>query len=78
MAILSNEYDYVILADTNLNPHFRNTMISTLEDFYEVDVEVKEFPISLEEAIARDENRKASVGKDVIMKQYQQWIDYKG
>lgn len=38
--------------------------------------EVKEFPISLEEAIERDSKRKNSVGEDVIRKQYKQWLEY--
>lgn len=75
-AIQSNEYDYIILADTNLNPKFRNSLINTIENFYEVPIEVKEFPITLEEAIKRDSNRKASVGESVIAKQFDQWIQY--
>ena len=67
----------VYCADTNLTAKFRYELIKRLESLgYEV--EVREFPISLEEAWKRDEKRADSVGRDVIYKQYQQWKEYKG
>lgn len=68
----------VIISDTNLNPKFRNKLLAKLGNLgYEV--EIKEFPITLEEAWKRDQFRgKLSVGRDVIYKQWQQWLDYKG
>lgn len=38
--------------------------------------EIKEFPISLEEAIERDSKRENSVGEDAIRKQYKLWLEY--
>lgn len=65
----------LILADTNLNPKYRNTLIKELtENGYEV--EIKEFPITIEEAWKRDARRKNGVGHDVIAKQYEQWLEY--
>ena len=40
--------------------------------------EIKEFPITLEEAIKRDNLRQNGVGERVIRKQYQQWLEYIG
>ena len=65
----------VIISDTNLNPKTRNKWITLLRDLgYEV--EVKDFPVSLEEAYKRDTLRANGVGRDVIYKQYQQWLTY--
>lgn len=67
----------VIISDTNLNKKYREDLISKLVGMgYKV--EIKEFPIKLEEAWKRDVSRPVSVGKDVIYKQYQQWLEYKG
>lgn len=67
----------LIVADTNLNPDYRNTLYANLEDFgYEV--EIKDFPITLEEAWKRDSLRGNGVGRDVIYKQWQQWLVYSG
>lgn len=67
----------IIVADTNLSPFYREQLISLLETVgYQV--EIKEFPITLEEAWKRDALRTNGVGKDVIYKQYQQWLEYKG
>lgn len=67
----------VIVSDTNLNQKRRDELIKFLED-YDFEVEIKEFPISLEEAWSRDRIRENGVGHEVIYRQYQQWIDYKG
>ena len=68
----------IIIADTNLNPSTRNRLIDLCTSLgYEV--EIKEFPITLEEAWKRDQFRGVfSVGRDVIYKQWQQWLEYKG
>ena len=73
----SQDHD-IIIADTNLNPSTRNRLIDLCTSLgYEV--EIKEFPITLEEAWKRDQFRGVfSVGRDVIYKQWQQWLEYKG
>lgn len=66
----------IIISDTNLNPKHREPLIQKLKGLgYEV--EIKEFPISLEEAWKRDANRRGGVGYTTIYRQYQQWLDYK-
>jgi len=67
----------IIIADTNLNPVYREQLITSLKSFG-FTIEIKEFPITLEEAWKRDASRTNGVGKDVIYKQYQQWLEYKG
>lgn len=67
----------VIISDTNLNEDNRSHLIELLES-YGYDVEIKEFPVSLEEAWKRDAARKNGVGHAVIAKQYGQWLAYKG
>lgn len=67
----------VIISDTNLNEKTRNKLIKVADDLgYEV--EIKEFPISLEEAWKRDANRVNGVGHSVIYQMYQKWLEYKG
>lgn len=62
----------VVIADTNLNPTIRDKWAMTCENLgYEV--EIKPFPITLEEAWKRDTLRANGVGRDVIYKQWQQW-----
>lgn len=66
-----------ILADTNLNAERRKEWVDCLTDLgYEV--EIKDFPITLEEAWKRDAMRGQGVGRDVIYKQWQQWLEYTG
>lgn len=66
----------VYCADTNLVARHRYELIKRLESLgYEV--EVREFPISLEDAWKRDEKRVDTVGRDVIYKQYRLWKEYK-
>lgn len=66
----------VIIADTNLNTHYRNILIQHLKDtgFH---VEIKEFDISFEEACKRDGFRHNGVGYEVIAKFYKQYLEYK-
>ena len=65
----------VIIADTNLNKERRLQLIEHLEDIG-YSVVIKEFPITLEEAWARDSLRAYGVGHCVIYKQWQQWNEY--
>src|SRR5690606_33869166 len=67
----------IIISDTNLNEKYRKQLISKLESLG-YDVEIMEFPISLEEAWKRDSLRPNGVGHSVIYKQYQKWLEYKG
>lgn len=67
----------VIISDTNLNPKVRARMIELLDDF-DYEVEIKEFPVSFEEAIRRDRYRLNGVGQEVIYKQWKQWNTYIG
>ena len=67
----------VVISDTNINPNTRNKWITLLTELgYEVDV--KEFPITLEQAYKRDSLRANGVGQNVIYSQYQKWLEYKG
>ncbi len=67
----------IIISDTNLNPKIRNKWVQSLTDVgYEV--EIKDFPITLEEAYNRDTSRANGVGRDVIYTQYKKWLEYTG
>jgi predicted kinase len=67
----------LIVADTNLNADYRTPLVANLKDLgYEV--EIKDFPITLEESWKRDSLRGNGVGRDVIYKQWQQWLKYVG
>ena len=73
----ANKKQNVVISDTNLNPKYRVSLIMKLKKLgYEV--EIKDFPISYEEAVKRDLYRPMSVGQQVIYKQYQQWLEYVG
>lgn len=65
----------IIVSDTNLKSidreFWRQFAKNNGHDF-----EIKEFPISLEEAIERDSKRKNSVGEEVIRNQYKLWLEY--
>lgn len=65
----------IIISNTNLNSKTREFW----KDFakhHNYEFEIKEFPITLEEAIKRDNLRQNGVGERVIRKQYQQWLEY--
>ena len=67
----------IICSDTNLSESRRAALITKLEGLgYEV--EIKEFPITLEEAWKRDAAREDGVGHSVIAEQYEKWLAYKG
>lgn len=67
----------VIISDTNLNAERRGNMLKLLESYGYV-VELKEFPITLEEAWDRDASRVNGVGHSVIATQYELWLNYIG
>lgn len=65
----------IIVADTNLNAKNRAKVQRFLESLgYEV--EIKDFPITLEQAWKRDAQREGGVGHDILAKQWQQWLEY--
>lgn len=65
----------VIVSDTNLTEKYRVALIAKLES-YGYEVEIKEFPIDIEEAWSRDAARLNGVGHSVIAKQHEQFMDY--
>ena len=67
----------VVISDTNLSKEYRDKLISKLEGLgYEV--ELKDFPITLEEAWKRDSLRANGVGHTIIYQQYLKWLEYIG
>lgn len=68
------EYD-IIISDTNLNEIYRNAWVERGEE-NGYQVEIVDFPITLEEAWKRDAARANGVGHDVIYAQYKQWEEY--
>ena len=79
-AVLSQGVDVVILADTNLN----RARLEAKMDALRADprtaghVWTKEFPITFEEALKRDNARPDGVGHTVLWRQYLQWREYIG
>ncbi len=67
----------IVVSDTNLNPKTRATLTELLTK-HGYTVTIKTFPISLEEAWARDAARANGVGHSVIAKQYNDWLAYIG
>lgn len=65
----------VIISDTNLNPKTRKMWEEYLTRLG-MEIEYKDFPVDVQEAIRRDTHRKNSVGYEVIHKQWQQWLEY--
>lgn len=64
----------IIVADTNLSK------VESLESYLAnlgFEVQRKEFPIALSEAIRRDSLRNPSVSAKVIEMQFQKWMEYK-
>ena len=70
------EYD-IIISDTNLNEVYRNAWVERGEE-NGYQVEIIDFPITLEEAWKRDAARVNGVGHNTIYQQYKQWEEYKG
>lgn len=73
----ANSNRNIIVSDTNLTPRFRNRLLEYLKSLGYM-VEVRDFPITWEEAIKRDLGRKYSVGASVISKQFENWYEYSG
>jgi predicted kinase len=72
--VVAHQQDFII-SDTNLNPKYRIPLIKRLEDAGYT-VEIKTFDTTFEQCVKNDLNRKNSVGKDIIYKQWQQWNQY--
>lgn len=67
----------IVCADTNLNPKYRAKLEVELEELgYEV--ELRFFPIDYIEACRRDEQRRDTVGREFIYKQYLQYMEASG
>jgi len=67
----------LIVSDTNLNPDRLKQLEQRLKTFG-YDVDVKTFPVTLEEAWKRDAARKDGVGHSVIAEQYEKYLKYVG
>ena len=63
----------VVVADTNLNPKFRQKMIKFCHE-HGADVQLVYFPISLDEAILRDRNRANTVGPVIVKRFYDMFV----
>lgn len=74
-ALLKRE---LIVADTNLNPATRDMWVEYLRMIGYNQIEIKAFPVTLEEAIRRDSLRANGVGKDVIYRQWKDWLKFTG
>lgn len=68
----------IIISDTNLSLKYRQKLINLFEKGYGYTVEVKEFDCDLETLFKRDQLRANGVGREVIYRQYLQWLEYKG
>ena len=64
----------VIISDTNLHAGRRNELVKRLQDAG-YDVQLMMFPIDVMTAIKRDEQRRDTVGHQVIWKQYEQFCE---
>lgn len=67
----------IICSDTNLNATYRNALVEKLKNLGYT-VEIKEFDCDLETLFKRDQLRANGVGREVIYRQYLQWLEYKG
>lgn len=64
----------IVVSDTNLKQKYHDYWRKLAEDCgYEFQVEY--FPVSLEEAWKRDERRPNSVGRNVISRQWKDWLE---
>lgn len=71
--ISGNKVDTIICSDTNLDIQRLHNTIDQIKKRHPdviLNVEIKQFPVSYEEAVKRDANRTTSVGAFVIGKQY--------
>lgn len=69
-------YD-LIVSDTNLNPDRLKQLEQRLKTFG-YDVDIKTFPVTLEEAWKRDAARKDGVGHSVIAEQHEKYLKFVG
>lgn len=67
-----NAGKHVIVDDTNLNPIHESRIRNIV--FPDTVIEVKFFEVDVDEAIRRDAKREASVGRDVILKMYNEFL----
>ena len=68
----------IIISDTNLNEMYRNKMVKRLEGL-RYDVEFKEFPISFETALKRNDKRAdKTIPRAVLFHMWKAWLEYKG
>jgi len=67
----------IVISDTNLNKGRRDTLVNWLTSLH-YEVEIKEFPITLEEAWKRDAARENGVGHSVIAEQYEKFLALTG
>ena len=72
-AALLNGFD-VIVADTNINQRFRDKLVKFCHE-HGADVEIKVFPIGLDEALMRNDGREHEVPADVVRKFYDQYAN---
>jgi predicted kinase len=68
----------VIIADTNLDFTRREEVVAFCKSVGYDTIEYQPFPITLEEAWKRDALRPNGVGRDVIYKQWKQWLKFTG
>ena len=65
----------LVVSDTNLSSKYRDELVSNLE-YMGYKVEFKIFDISWKEACKRDSYRIMGVGKDVLYRQWKQWLEF--
>jgi predicted kinase len=65
--------DNVVCSDTNLSQKYVDQWRKEAET-YGYDFQVLQFPVTLDEALKRDERRPNSVGSKVIVEQYKRWL----
>jgi len=65
----------IVVSDTNLNHDIRKKWLewSIENDYHYI---IKEFPISYEEALKRDNQRYGGVGHNVLWSQWLKWLEY--
>lgn len=73
----NHEGHNIIISDTNLNSKIRQKWYDWA-DVYGYDVVTKEFPISWEEAVKRNDQRLGGISRTVLRSQYERMNDYLG
>ena len=77
IATVASEGKNIVISDTNLNSKHRKNLITYLNSLG-YDVEIVTFPVTFEEAVARDDKRENGVGNSVIAKQMKAWNEHVG